>query len=69
MPKRKGDYELSQAKLRGIFKAKRNLLNKSNYPITKRYKYSKKISRNILKRASNAEKENIDPLSSKASIV
>ena len=67
MPKRKGDHELSQAKFGGILEAKRNPIDESNYSNAKRYKCSEKTVRNVLKRASDAEKENIDPLSPEAS--
>ena len=66
MAKIKGAHELSQAQFRGILEVKSNPNNKSNRRITKRYKCSKSSVRNIAKRAREAEKENIDPLTPKA---
>ena len=68
MAKTKGAHELSQAQFRGILEAKSNPNNKSNRRITKRYKCSKSNVRNIAKRAREAEKENIDPLTPEACI-
>ena len=66
MAKTKGAHELSQAQFGGILEAKSNPNNESNRRIAKRYKCSESSVRNVAKRAREAEKENIDPLTPKA---
>ena len=65
MPRIKGSSDLSEVKRDALIEvSKAN--NISNRQLAKRYQYDKKTVANVLKRAGDAEKENIDPLSSKA---
>ncbi|KAF6227886.1 hypothetical protein HO133_007614 [Letharia lupina] len=63
MGRTKGKTDLSGPK-KGVLVALSNLNNASNRQIAKAYKCDEKTVRNTKKRVSEAEKENIDPLSS-----
>ena len=63
MPRTKGTKDLPEAK-RGALLEVSKTNNISNRQLAKRYRCDKKTVANVLKRAGEAEKENIDPLSS-----
>ena len=65
MPRTKGTKDLSEAK-RGTLLEVSKTSNISNRQLAKRYRCDKKTVANVLKRAGEAEKENIDRLSSQA---
>ena len=65
MPRTKGSKDLLGPK-KGALIALTELNNLSNRRIAERYDCDKKTVRNVRKRALEAEKENIDSLSSEA---
>ena len=65
MPRPKGATDLSEAKRGALIELKKKN-NISHRQLASKYKCDKSIVTNILKRAEEAEKENLDPLSSEA---
>ena len=63
MPRTKGAIDLSEAKRGALIELKKEN-NTLNRQLARKYECEKSIAANILKRAGEAEKENIDPLSS-----
>ena len=65
MPRTTGATDLSEVKRGALIELKKenNLLNRQ---LASKYKCGKSIVTNVLKRAEEAEKENLDLLSSKA---
>lgn len=61
----KGAVDLPEAKRGALIELKNNF-NISNRQLAKKYDCNKETVRNIVNRAGDAEKENIDPLSSEA---
>ena len=64
MPRTTGATDLSEAKRGALIELKKEN-NTSNRQLTSKYKCGKSTVANILKRAEEAEKKNLDPLSSK----
>ena len=65
MGRTKGAVDLPEAKREALIELKNNF-NISNRQLAKKYNCDKETVRNVLNRAEDAEKENIDPLSFKA---
>lgn len=65
MPRTRGSNDLPEAKRGALIEVKKTS-NISNRQLAKRYRCDKKTVANVLKRAGEAEKENIDPLTSEA---
>ena len=65
MPRTKGAIDLPEAK-RGALIELNKQNNTLNRQLIRKYRCEKSTVANILKRAGEAEKENIDPLSSEA---
>ena len=61
MGRTKGVTDLSEVKRGALIEFKNNS-NISNRQLTKKYKCDKEIIRNVLQRAGDAEKENLDSL-------
>ena len=64
MPRTKGAIDLLQPR-RGVLIELKKTNNLSNQALVERYYYNKNTVQNVLKRAENAEKENINLLSLK----
>ena len=65
MRRTKGAVDLPEAKREALIELKNNF-NIFNRQLAKKYNCDKETVRNVLNRAEDAEKENIDSLSSKA---
>ena len=65
MPRTKAAIDLREAKRGALIELKKEN-NTPNRQLARKYKCGKSTVANILKRAGEAEKENIDPLSSEA---
>ena len=65
MPRTKGSNNLLEIKRGALIEVKKtnNIFNRQ---LAKRYRYDKETIANVLKRAEEAEKENLDSLSSEA---
>ena len=65
MPRTKGATDLSEAKRGALIELKKEN-NLTHRQLVSKYNCGKSIVTNILKRAEEAEKKNLDPLSSEA---